>query len=184
MPSKRRPVGDSLVGATVNFVWRRSAGRDARVFYTAKTLRLSCEPQERARRARPLQAQETPRAQPPRECGSGQVGVAVLQNQLRPPRKAAATTPSSATDQIAEEFFDAGLFAGVILLGNGAGLLAQLEAKHFLFQGIEVRVNGFLDGLDAGLLPCGFASFFRFRGSSVLAVRGGHQDNLFARQQN
>ena len=39
-------------------------------------------------------------------------------------------------DEVAEEFFDAGLFAGVILLGNRAGLLAQLEAKDFFLQRI------------------------------------------------
>src|SRR6266404_1802221 len=169
MPSKRRPVGDSLIGATINFVGatprKREEGRAVSV-YSQKIEAFSAvlQFQERAGQAQPLQKRE---------------------NQRRPPRKAAATKPGSATDEVAEEFFDAGLFARVILLGNGAGLLAQLQTKHFFLQRVEIGVYRFLDGFDAGLLLCSFGGgFFRLCERSALALLSGHQDNLFARQQN
>ena len=43
--------------------------------------------------------------------------------------KSACATVSAA-NQVAEELFDAGLFAPVLLVGNRARLLAKLEAKN------------------------------------------------------
>src|SRR5258707_4782315 len=85
MPSKRRPVGDSLIGATINFVGatprKREEGRAGVFRYGENFGDFLLTP--RAGRASPaLQERETPRAQP---------GMAVPQTQGRPPRKAAAS---------------------------------------------------------------------------------------------
>ncbi len=41
---------------------------------------------------------------------------------------------NSAADQVAQEFFDAGFLARVVLLRNGTGLLAQLQTKDIFLQ--------------------------------------------------
>jgi hypothetical protein len=56
-----------------------------------------------------------------------------------PPQKAGPTCSQAeacvpslrAADQVAEELFDAGLLAGVLVVGDSAGLLAQFQAKDF-----------------------------------------------------
>src|ERR1700731_4554340 len=154
MLSKRRPVGDSLDEVTIKFV--------------------GAAPRERGRDARVFWL------------------LRKLSGLLKHPKSTArngcatdgATKPSSAADEVAEEIIDAGFFAGVILLGNGAGLFAQLERKPFFLQRGEIVVYGFLDDFDAGLLPRGFVCFFRFRRSRVLAVCCGRHDNLFVWKQN
>src|SRR5258708_1843845 len=84
MPSKRRPAGDSLIGATINFVGaaprKREEGR-AGVFRYGETFGDFLLP-PREGGACPLQEREPPRAQP---------GRAVPKPQGRPPRKAAAS---------------------------------------------------------------------------------------------
>src|SRR5258705_10770015 len=166
MPSKRRPVGDSLIGATINFVGatprKREEGRAGVFRYGENFGDFLLTP--RAGRASPAPTRtRNPRA---RASEGGRF-------------------KSSATDEVTEEFFDARLFARVILLGNGAGLLAQLQTKHFFLQRVQICGYRFLDVFAAGLLLCRFGGgFFRLRGSSALALLHGHHDNFIARQQN
>src|SRR5258708_26522226 len=121
MLSKRSPVGDSFCGATINLVWRGSAG-----------------------------------------ARGGTRGFIYSQNVSRPkvPASDGGRYKSSAPHQVAEEFFDAGLLARVILLGNRAGLFAQFQAKNIFLQRIEVGVDGFLDRFDARLQLRAFRGFF------------------------
>ena len=46
-----------------------------------------------------------------------------------------------ASHQIAEGFFDAGTFAGVILFADGAGLAAEFEAEDIIFEVVEAALD-------------------------------------------
>jgi hypothetical protein len=56
-----------------------------------------------------------------------------------------------ASHQVAESFFDAGTFAGVILFANGAGLAAEFEAEDIVFEVVEAALDLIVnvgDGFD------------------------------------
>ena len=63
----------------------------------------------------------------------------------RMPKVAAAPDAGKATrsasNQIAQDFFHALAFAGVVAFGDGAGLAAQLEAEEIVFQFVETPAN-------------------------------------------
>src|SRR5271156_2771016 len=46
-----------------------------------------------------------------------------------------------ALHQVAERFFYAGAFAGVIVFADGAGLAAEFEAEHIIFEVVEAALN-------------------------------------------
>src|SRR5260221_14048071 len=118
-------------------------------------------------------------------AGGGTRGFIYSQTVSRPkvPASDGGRYKSSAPHQVAEEFFDAGLLARVILLGNRAGLFAQFQAKNIFLQRIEVGVDGFLDRFDARLQLRAFRGFFRGHWRSIFLLRSSHHDNFFERKQ-
>lgn len=66
----------------------------------------------------------------PIDAGGDDVCVAGTGNALR-----------LASHQVAEGFFHAGAFAGVILFADGAGLAAELEAEDIVFELVEASLN-------------------------------------------
>src|SRR5277367_1199015 len=66
----------------------------------------------------------------PRGAGADGDGVASAGNAMR-----------LASHQVAEGFFDAGTFAGVIVFTDGAGLAAEFEAKDIVFEIVEAAAD-------------------------------------------
>src|ERR1700691_6436506 len=46
-----------------------------------------------------------------------------------------------ASHQVAEGFFDAGTFAGVVVFADGAGLAAEFEAEDVIFEIVQAALN-------------------------------------------
>src|SRR5277367_2604087 len=66
----------------------------------------------------------------PRGAGADGDGVASAGNAMR-----------LASHQVAEGFFDAGTFAGVIVFADGAGLAAEFEAEDVVFEIVEAAAD-------------------------------------------
>ena len=66
----------------------------------------------------------------PIDAGVGGVCVAGTGNAMR-----------LALHQVAEGFFDAGTFAGVIVIADGAGLAAEFEAEDIIFEFVEAALD-------------------------------------------
>lgn len=66
----------------------------------------------------------------PMEAGVGGAAVAGTGNARR-----------LALNQVAEGFFYAGAFAGVIVIADGAGLAAEFEAEDIIFEFVEATLD-------------------------------------------
>src|SRR5271163_1999961 len=61
------------------------------------------------------------------------------------PARISSETPGNAmrltSHQVAEGFFDAGAFAGVIVFADGTGLAAEFEAEDVVFEIVEAAAD-------------------------------------------
>src|ERR1700758_1307961 len=53
--------------------------------------------------------------------------------------------PRSALDQVAKKLVETGLFAGVVLFGDCAGLAAKLEAKNLVLERVHTEADLLID---------------------------------------